>query len=436
MKRRHHIIFSLALPLVLITSVSAMNQNIMEKQNKGFWSFLSFSSTSTSEITQTKPLLVQDSNVEKFKEVKEERELLRKEQDTHIKRLKTLSQKNENSEEFTSALIINTPTYTTVVSYQNVEKILSTLPITLHLTTLDLRRTGLNDETAPLIANMLETNKTLHELSLYVNKIGDKGIATIMQSMAKNTTLTWLNIGDNAFTDEAADDIVQMMKTNKTLKSLGLDFANFGDLGANKIATELKENTTLTYIDLSFFQKRSIEGFINLTAAIKVNKSLTYVRLASWELGLTQQYIGQLLSENKTLTTLDLSGATIAGQSNSIAPITEALKINSTLQKLNLDENFFDDTSATFFADMLKINKGLTELNLSNSKLADTGAKVLAEGLVPNNTLQLLMVTNNAVTKEGRKPLNALSNSEKRNFNPCVFWLYLPESDPQSPPKN
>ena len=46
--------------------------------------------------------------------------------------------------------------------------------------------------------------------------------------------------------------------------------------------------------------------------------------------------------------------------------ISEALKINSTLKKLDLAENSLYDKGASFIAQALKENKGLNELSLSN----------------------------------------------------------------------
>ena len=84
-----------------------------------------------------------------------------------------------------------------------------------------------------------------------------------------------------------------------------------------------------------------------------------------------------------------------------ISSISECLKINSTLCKLNLSSNKITDVGAKKLAEGIQVNVTLQKLNLSGNTITDEGAKRLAEAIQVNKTLQELKISKNWISKEG-----------------------------------
>ena len=89
--------------------------------------------------------------------------------------------------------------------------------------------------------------------------------------------------------------------------------------------------------------------------------------------------------------------------------ISEALKVNSTLKKLNLDINYLNDEGASIIAQALKENKALKELSLGNitkwfisqkltiienDEIGAQGSFEISEALKVNTTLESLNLGN------------------------------------------
>lgn len=68
--------------------------------------------------------------------------------------------------------------------------------------------------------------------------------------------------------------------------------------------------------------------------------------------------------------------------------ISEALKHNGTITKVDFSTNAFTDLGMKFLGEALKINKSVTSLKLGFNKLKDKGCEYLYEGLKENQTLQ------------------------------------------------
>lgn len=125
--------------------------------------------------------------------------------------------------------------------------------------------------------------------------------------------------------------------------------------------------------------------------------------------------ICKALSENKSLTSLDLSSINLNGCYSEITEIeylATVLRKNQTLKILNLSSNNLRDRGIQCLADALKENQGLETLNLDSCNIGEKGFKALAEALKVNKTLRSLDTGYNLHDHEDR--LNVI-----KSFNGC-----------------
>ena len=79
--------------------------------------------------------------------------------------------------------------------------------------------------------------------------------------------------------------------------------------------------------------------------------------------------------------------------------ISEMIKINHTIQVLDLSCNFGDEEIAVIAKSL--DNARISELNVSECGITDTGAESLAAGLKNNHTIKLLDVRDTDITVDG-----------------------------------
>jgi len=180
----------------------------------------------------------------------------------------------------------------------------------------------------------------------------------------------------------------------------------------NTVILGLKQNIPITVLSL----KINDNGIKKIVEALKINKTITRLDLNNNKISNGgAKALAEALKTNKTLILFNISNNNI-GYDGGIA-IADALKINTTLLDLNLSENKIND-GAVYIADALKINTTLLKLNLEQNYIKDNGAVKIAEALIVNKTLLDLNLCGNNI-RYGVIPIaNALEkNTTLTNLN-------------------
>lgn len=134
---------------------------------------------------------------------------------------------------------------------------------------------------AKALAEALKINKTLTELPLVSDPIGDEGATALAEALKINKTLTKLSLYDTQIGDVGAQALAESIKNNKTLTVLAVAYNNIGAVGSQALAEALKINKTLIELDLynnpiDAAAKKEIERQLN------INKNLPEILIAQW----------------------------------------------------------------------------------------------------------------------------------------------------------
>lgn len=101
--------------------------------------------------------------------------------------------------------------------------------------------------------------------------------------------------------------------------------------------------------------------------------------------------------------------------------LAEALKVNTTLEEIYLDDNKIDDEGAKHLARTLMANKTLQHIDLHTNDISDEGARCLATALLLNQGIRYMDLYNNKIGYWGAKKLaDAL---KYYNNNIKTLWL-------------
>ena len=171
---------------------------------------------------------------------------------------------------------------------------------------------------------------------------------------------------------------VFMMRSTTQWKSLNLNNCSMGSNAMSILAN--------FYVD---FKERVVTiKYLNLKNNILTSLWGTYTVT-------NQDYSKLLLSVED----LDISCNLLCDKV--IFSLSECLKINSALCKLDLAYINITDEGAKTIAVAIQVNTTLQELNISRNKITDKGAKSFVEAIQVNKTLQKLNISKNWISKEG-----------------------------------
>lgn len=212
-------------------------------------------------------------------------------------------------------------------------------------TLINLASTSVGDEGVSLLAAVLQINRSITELILRGNSIGDRGAAALGPSLV-DCNLELLSLGNNMIGDNGAATIARGIAANNTITRVELYGNRIGDAGAAALAAAV--NDTMVDLRLGHNEIRN-EGACALGAAI--------------------------------------------------------LHPSSRLQVVDLSNNSIGDSGATGLADALSVATALTELGLECNVVGDRAISVFATSVASNNTIKTLRLGRNQFGQAARQEL-------------------------------
>ena len=161
----------------------------------------------------------------------------------------------------------------------------------------------------------------------------------------------------------------------------------------------LKDNS-LNVIDLCD-QGISAELVEHLAKVLKSNSSLKEIYLSNnnhigdkgWK------YLAEALKVNNSLEKIELNDFGI--KTEGAKCLVEVLKVNTSLKYILLRCNDLGDEGMKHLKEGLKVNRSVEEIQLDNNEIGEEGIKHLAEGLTGNTVLKKLTLEDNDIGEGG-----------------------------------
>ena len=132
-----------------------------------------------------------------------------------------------------------------IETFSNIKKIFETSDV------VDFTNKSITNVKSSMIASILMQDKTVIELNLSSNQIGDDGIEKLANALRVNNTLENLDVSNNGIGDKGVESLANALKENKTLTSIDLGSNQIANDGIEKLANALIVNKTLTKLDVS-----------------------------------------------------------------------------------------------------------------------------------------------------------------------------------------
>ena len=285
--------------------------------------------------------------------------------------------------------------------------ILQALKKSCRLKVLDLNCNNMTEKAAENLTSVIKNNSNLEQLYLANNDLRTSS-TLILQALKENSELKTLNLNSNNMTGKAAEDLASVIKSNSNLEQLGL--AN-NDLEASSILIlqALKENSKLKVLNLNS-NNMTGEAVEDLASVIKNNSNLERLHLGSNDLKTSSVLILQALRNICRLQVLDLDDNYMTGEIGK--DLARAINNNSNLQQLYL-ANYDLKTSSILVLQALKENSKLKILNLNNNNMTGKAVEDLASVIKNNSNLEQLYLANNDLRTSSILILQALKENSK-----------------------
>ncbi|XP_078060660.1 NACHT, LRR and PYD domains-containing protein 3-like [Mustelus asterias] len=251
---------------------------------------------------------------------------------------------------------------------------------------LDLCDNTLTNSCAEDLASALSTNRSLIDLNLGVNKLGDSGVKLLSVALRNpDCKIQKLHLHDNDLSDPCAKDLASALSTNRSLIDLNLSLNNLGDSGVKLLSVALR------------------------------NPDCKIQKLHLYENALTDscaQDLASALCTKQSLRILNLGTNSFTDQS--VPALRNLILTCRNLEWISLHDNDLSESCAEDLASALSTNRSLIDLDLSLNKLGDSGVKLLSVALRnPDCKIRKLDLDNNALTSSCAEDLaSALSTKQ------------------------
>ncbi|XP_041036619.1 NACHT, LRR and PYD domains-containing protein 3-like isoform X2 [Carcharodon carcharias] len=145
---------------------------------------------------------------------------------------------------------------------------------------LDLFGNNLTGSCAEDLNFALSTNRSLTDLNLGLNKLGDSGVKLLSEALRDpDCKIQKLCLRNNNLTDSCAKDLASVLSTNQSLTDLDLGGNRLGDSGVKLLSVALR-NLECKIQTLSLYGNRLTDSCAeDLASAFSTNRSLTDLNL-------------------------------------------------------------------------------------------------------------------------------------------------------------
>ncbi|XP_078059765.1 NACHT, LRR and PYD domains-containing protein 3-like [Mustelus asterias] len=243
---------------------------------------------------------------------------------------------------------------------------------------LDLRGNNLTDSCAKDLASALSANRSLIDLDLSYNNLGDSGVKLLSVALRNlECQIQKLSLYGNNLTDSCAEDLASALSTNRSLIDLNLGSNNLGDSGVKLLSVALRNPDCK-------IQKLDLRGNAltdscaeDLASALSTNRSLIDLNLGSNNLGDSGVKLLSVALRNPDCKIQKLHLDKNALTDSCAEDLASALCTKQSLRNLYLGSNSFTDRSVPALRRLILTCRSLEVIWLEWNQFSPNGERQL-----------------------------------------------------------
>ncbi|XP_069749998.1 NACHT, LRR and PYD domains-containing protein 12-like [Narcine bancroftii] len=284
---------------------------------------------------------------------------------------------------------------------------------------LGLNSTGLTDSCTEDLYDALSTNQSLTDLNLSDNNLGDSGVKRISAALRNpDCKIQKLGMNNVGLTDSGTEDFALALGANRSLTEVYLEENKMGDLGMKLVSAALRNQDCK--IQILWVNKARLSDCLTMDLSLSTNLLLKEISLNKLgDLGV-KLVSAALRDTSYKIQKLELNNISLTA--TGAEDLASALAALPSLTELNLGTNELRDMEVKLASAVLSNPEcKLQKLWLRYNGLSDSGAKELALGLGTNHSLMQLDLSDSKLGESGVKRMSAVL----RNTNSQIQKLRL-----------
>ncbi|XP_078058272.1 NACHT, LRR and PYD domains-containing protein 3-like [Mustelus asterias] len=212
------------------------------------------------------------------------------------------------------------------------------------------------------------------ELSLYRNKVGDSGVKLLSAALRNpECKIQKLDLCINGLTDSCAEDLASALSTNRSLIDLNLGANNLGDSGVKLLSVALR-NPDCKIQELDLYGNALTDSCAkDLASALSTNRSLIDLDLGDNKLGDSGVKLLSVALRNPDCKIQKLHLGHNALTDSCAEDLASALSTKQTLRILYLGSNSFTDQSVPALRRLILTCRSLEEIRLEWNQFSPNG---------------------------------------------------------------
>ena len=270
----------------------------------------------------------------------------------------------------------------------------------------------IDDEGCRILLNSLlsrHDNSSKLELNLCNNKITDESSLLIASLLSSNYPITKLDVGLNKLSS-STDIMFKSLNHNDVLTELLLWYTSLRSSDIQSLGLMLTNNNTLSVMDIS--GNDIVPDYITDWRNISLNKLI----MCNCKLGVSgADKIGKMLYHNKSITSVDLGSNSIGDEG--VEKLVEHLKSNKTIKHLGLWDNNITSNGANHLSKLFSLNHTtVNSIQLRNNPLKDEGVDLILQSMTL--TMEYVELYNTGMTSSCSSVSTALHKIKSIVFTP------------------
>ncbi|XP_078061057.1 NACHT, LRR and PYD domains-containing protein 3 [Mustelus asterias] len=216
------------------------------------------------------------------------------------------------------------------------------------------------------------------ELSLRRNEVGDSGVKRLSAALRNpECKIRKLDLYGNALTDSCAEDLASALSTNRSLIDLNLGYNKLGDSGVKLLSVALRNpDCKIQKLDL-YGNDLTDSCAEDLASALSTNRSLIDLYLGSNNLGDSGVKLLSVALRNPDCKIQKLDLGHNALTDSCAEDLASALSTKQTLRILSLGSNSFTDQSVPALRRLILTCSSLEEIQLEWNQFSPNGKQQL-----------------------------------------------------------
>ncbi|CBZ26281.1 conserved hypothetical protein [Leishmania mexicana MHOM/GT/2001/U1103] len=259
------------------------------------------------------------------------------------------------------------------------------------------------------LADYIADSLVIQHLNISNSLIDDAGLELLSVALQKNTSIKVIELANCCITATGIQKLFAVLEKGASLvEEVNIANNNLDEGSVQFITAALRANPRLKILNINVNPAISAASIQEIAGLAMVNRAPPRIR----------SVLPLIENNSKDVVVLDFSGKDVTLDDDSVWLLAQALRLNSTVRRLNLSHNSFGDTGASFLAGYLADNRTIVELNLSSCMIGNRGAQNLCEALATNGGLQSLDLSNNMMDTDSLSalPLVLRENTALREF--------------------